>query len=118
MGLREYIIDDYRERIELRSDIPSELKKSLRTNERVPVFIDNLKKAIDGIPRKIKIDRMKLKNLVYDMTDIFINNVRTHCEQKHMSILERQMLAKRNEFELDNHGNGRIEELGVEVKDG
>lgn len=128
MDVRQMVITDYQERVAMRDDIPSELKRALKSHERVPLFVDNLTREINKIPearakakirRAFKMDRMKLKNIVYDLTDIFINNVKAMAEQKAMSEAEQERLRKKTDdiYGLDAQGNGVVEELGVEVKD-
>jgi hypothetical protein len=120
MTLRDQIISDYRERVALNPDIPSELRRSLNTHERVPVFVDNLLNEIRKFPKNIKLDRMKLKSLVYSMTDVFILAVKTVAENRYKTDIEKEMIrqACADKFNLDKDGNGLIEELGVEVRDG
>lgn len=119
-SLRQMIISDYQERVMTNPSIPSELKVSLKSHERVPVFVDNLVGEINRFPSKIKIDRVKLKSLVYDMTDVFVLGVKATAEDRYKSDLDK-MIAKekaKEQFELDNQGNGVVKDLGVEVKDG
>lgn len=128
MDLRQMIICDYQERVAMKSGIDSELRRALKTHERVPVFLDNLVKQIQDIPRARKtkgligtwtMDRMKLKNLVYEMTDFFIKNVETLHDERSKSEIARQMIKDKssNEFDglLDNQGNGEVKDLGVTV---
>lgn len=122
MTVREMVLSDYRERVSLNPNIPGELRSALKTHERVPVFVDNLCKEIakfDRLPKKIKIDRMKLKKLVYDMTDMFCLAVKSEADNRYKSDIEKAIMRRDSEerFKLDNEGNGIVEELGVEVKD-
>lgn len=126
MDIKQMIRADYQERVALRQDIPSEFKKSLKTHERIPVFVDNLAKEIgkipdarrkNGQPLRWKLDRRKLKDLVYSMTDLFISSALKHCEDRHKSDLQKALEKEQAEkFKgLNNEGDGVVEELGVEV---
>jgi hypothetical protein len=81
ISLREWIINDYREAIAL-SQAPEDLKASLRSHERYPVFLDRLCKELGRVP---KLRRDQIKNSVYDLTNFFIKNVKRYRDEKMMS---------------------------------
>lgn len=119
MNYREMIVSDFRERVFLNSEIPSELKSALKYNERVPLFIDNLNAEINKIVnsrKTFKLDRYKLKMIVYDLTDMFCMAVKSEAENRYKSDLEKSLQAK-PDYGLDKFGNGFNEELGVEIRD-
>jgi bacterioferritin (cytochrome b1) len=123
-SIREMILADYQERILTVQGIPDDLRRALKDHERVPLFVENLTreiKKIEQVKPKFKMDRVKLKSLVYDMTDVFWRAVKTTAEDKYKSEIERQIKSSSSEdlFKgLDAQGNGFISELGVEVVDG
>lgn len=122
MTTREMVIADFQERVRMNPDIPDDLKQALKTNDRVPMFVDNLVAEIsrfDRLPKKVNVDRMKLKDLVYSMTDFFCFALKKYKDEQGMSDIQKLMhKAEANRgFTLDNQGNGYIEELGVEVRD-
>lgn len=116
MDLRQMIIQDYQEKVAM-MDIPSDLKTALKSHERVPQFVDNLLKEINNFPRKLKVNRYKLKSLVYDMTELFIKGVETTSKVRQMSEIERNALKPKEDF-LDNQGNGTDPETGVKIVEG
>ncbi len=120
MSLKSMIFSDYQERLSLSPDIPSGLRDALKNHERVPLFVDNLVKELNLIPASRKLDRIKIKNLVYQMTDLFINNAKQAAEDKYKSEIEKHRLQAlgADPFELDKQGNGSVEDLGVKISDG
>lgn len=123
-SIREMILADYNERIQTVQGIPDDLRRALKDHERVPLFVENLTreiKKIEQVKPKFKMDRVKLKSLVYDMTDVFWRAVKTTAEDKYKSEIEKQIKRATSEdlFKgLDAQGNGFISELEVEVVDG
>jgi hypothetical protein len=89
MDVRKLCIADYQEYIKL-ADLPTELKRALKTEERVPVFIDNLARQIHQLP--VHVSRTRIKECVYDMTKIFISCVQKRAEFRTMSDLEKRKL--------------------------
>lgn len=126
--LRDQIISDYQERVALKGDIPSELKRALKTHERVPLFIDNLVAQINRFPKNrvrggklvpYQLDRNKLKMLVYSMTDIFIQGVQNTAESRYRSDLAKEAAKNKvDAFGLDEQGNGVALGGDVIIKDG
>lgn len=118
MTLREMVVADYQERVALCS-VPEDLKRSLKAHERVPQFVDNLVNEINRFPTKIKVDRVKLKYLVHQMTDIFILAVKTTAENKFKSEIEKNAILKLAEEPafLDKDGNGTDPDTGITIKD-
>lgn len=119
-NLRQWIMEDYQERVRLNPEIPDELKRALKTHERVPIFVDNLLGEIKKFPKNHKMNRHMLKQLVYGMTDLFCKNAQTVAENRYKSDIQKELerQAAADPFKLDNQGNGVIEEMGVEVHDG
>lgn len=109
------IIADYQEKVAM-MDIPSELRTALKAHERVPQFVDNLLKEINNFPRKLNVNRFKLKNLVYDMTEVFVRGVEATIRARQMSEIEKNSLKPKDDF-LDNQGNGVDPETGVKIVD-
>ena len=119
--MRKQIIDDYRERIQL-SSIPTDLKNALKTHERVPRFVENLSKEIYGaLEAGVPLTRFDIKNLVYNMTDLFIRCVMSNIEKKMISDAAIAMAQKEENFakKFDDQGNADLtEEFGVKIVDG
>ncbi len=120
MDLRHIIINDYQEAISLLPGIPTELRKGLRTHERVPKFIDNLVREISTLPPQLKPDRLKIKRIVYDITNMFVVNARRHVEEQQMSELAKLAEKKKAQDAQDlaataeGKPQGEYEELAQE----
>ncbi len=92
MDIKQVCRHAYQERIALRTDLPTEFVRSLKTNERVPQFIDNLAKQLYRLPKDIKLETIKMA--VYDMTDLFLNLQMRKVEEDHMSSVERHRIMQ------------------------
>lgn len=124
MSVQEYVRDDFEEFIRLDPSVPKELRDSLRLKERTPKFLDNLTDEIIKCELAgIKLDRMKIKQMVYSLAAFFVRALKTQAEEMAMSDLARS--ARKAELEgdpvankLDDHGNGDLtEELGIKIVD-
>lgn len=116
MNIRNMVMEDFRERVKLNPNISGELKAALKTNERVPQFVDNLTAEINKIfnsRRNYKLDRAKLKNLVYDLTDTFCLGVMNEHDNKKRQA-EADSLASQV-AQLDDKGNGTVEIGDTEI---
>lgn len=101
MDAKEFCRKIYRETIEKQDTVPSELKRALRTHERVPAFIDNLAKELLKVnPRT---SRVNLELAVRDLTLLFVGAVKTAAEQKALSplalALKQSQIDKAKELE-------------------
>lgn len=93
MSLREYIKADYQEYLTLnRFTMPDGLYEALKCNERLPKFLEKLEEEIVVVDQRIGIDRIQIKNIVYDMTAFFIKLVATRAQEQQMSQLEKSRL--------------------------
>jgi hypothetical protein len=129
MILKELVRADYKEFIETDLSVPSDLRTALKSNERVPLFIDRVSEEIRKaesvlLRRGKKMDRVKIKLLVHEMTKIFIHLVKTRANENYMSEASKQVLKTKLEGDeliqkLDEHGNADFsEELGVIIGSG
>jgi hypothetical protein len=106
--LRRLVVADYQQCVSLAS-VPDELKRSLKTNERVPVFIDNL---VVQISRAKGVSRETIRTAVYDLTTTFLQLTHRKAEEMRMSDLARSTIeAKAREADA-------IEEATVEQASG
>lgn len=106
MDLRKMIELDYQEAVTLLPDIPSELRRALKANERVPLFFRNLEqqlKICQGLTRE------NIKSLVYEMTKFFAHNLRRMADEMHMSdIVKSAEKAKASVLQdLDSTADGK-----------
>lgn len=82
--LRKKIVTHYQERVKT-AEIPNELRRALKTEERIPLFVDNLTRELSKV-RNLREDQ--LRDSVYSMTDVFIAAVKAKAEQRNLSELE------------------------------
>ncbi len=114
MSLKDLIRSDYKEYIAMFGhQFPTELIRSLKHHERVPVFVDNLSKQLQLIERrkKIRLDRVKVKDIVYDMTKNFLTLLNRRADEMAMSDLEKRRLVME---EAKRHSVG--EEEAAEIQ--
>jgi DNA gyrase/topoisomerase IV subunit B len=85
--IRKLVEADYQEYLSLnKSQMPEGLYQSLKAHERIPMLFVNLSKELETIERRTKsLDRMKIKQVTYDMAQFFINCVKTQADEKQMS---------------------------------
>ncbi len=88
--IRSLCREQYAARIAMRIDIPADLKRALKTHERVPAFIDNLSKALYKVPKDIKTETIIMA--VHSLTDLFISNVMRKSDESRMSAMEKHRL--------------------------
>jgi hypothetical protein len=119
---------DFKEFIETDVSVPSDLRAALKSNERVPLFMDKLSDEIrkaDAVIRRRggTMDRVKIKMLVFELTKQFVHFVKIKCEEHHMSDLAQKAIKTEVEGDeltkkLDDNGNADFtEELGVQIVD-
>jgi len=126
MSYREIVRSDFEEFIRLDPMVPEDLKTSLRLTERVPQFIDNLAAALIEVDRrgKVKLSRMKIKNIVFEQTAFFVHLLKTKADEMAMSDAAKSLQKSKIEGDpilqkFDAHGNADLtEELGIVIKDG
>ncbi len=120
MDLRHLITSDYQEAINLLPGVPSELRKALKTHQRVPIFVDNLFKQISRLPPHLKPTRLRIKQIVYDMTNVFVTNVKRQVDEKHLSDLAKAAEKKKAQdikdlaSTVDGNPQGDYQELSEE----
>jgi hypothetical protein len=95
--LRKLCREQYAARVAMRQDIPNELKRALKTHERVPVFIDNLSQQLNHPRIRADIKRETIIMAIHNLTDLYISNVMRMANEKHMSVLERSRIQKEQE---------------------
>lgn len=125
MFYRKIVREAYQEAIALNVTIDAELKAALRAHERVPAFIDNLALEIEKVAAlrqkrgKRNLDEKIVKEMVYDVTAIFIAGLQTQAKRNFESDMERiareQALQKQKDLEQTAEGNisGDYEEFGI-----
>lgn len=117
------IRQDYQEAVRLLPGIPEELRASLKTNERVPIFLDNLTNEISKLPAHIRPQRLKIKQIVYEITNTFVLNVKRAADEKHLSDIAKNAKIAENQARLDleatasGHSQGEYEDLGIQAVD-
>lgn len=131
--LKKKVREYYHEAVVLHPKASSELKRTLKSNERVPAFIDNLVVQIERAQeqrlkngKKVFSDKV-IKELVYDFANIFIIGIEEQAKRNYESDLARiaRQDAESYRHALDKASKGGItdslKELGIkssEVTDG
>lgn len=113
--IRNIIIQDYQECVQLAPNIPDEFKRSLKAHERIPVFIDNLCSELEKVKN---LTREDIKMSVYNCTEVFMNLAKSKVDQKIVADATAAELNRPKDTQgLDSNGNGFNEELEVIVQD-
>ena len=120
MSIRDWVRADYQEYVSLNAHkYPSEMIRSLKHNERVPGFIDNLckeMKALDNETIVLKKQRLftreNIKTCVYSLTEWFLVNLKRHADEKNLSDLEKSRIIKEqtDRLEIDRLANEILNE--------
>ena len=116
MFYQEKVRQYYKECVALNNKISPELKRALGHHERVPVFVDNLALEIKALQEhnlkknKEYIEEKFIKDLVYDMVDIFIIGLEEKAKEMQMSDIEKSAKKAKADAarDLENSSNGNI----------
>lgn len=103
MAIKKYIKDDFFEYLDLnKSSMKPGLYLALKKNHRVPKLFENLEQAFYMLQmrNKVKLTRLKIKNIVYDMTKMFVAQVEKHADETALSQLERSRLVSEHNNRL------------------
>lgn len=76
--------------------MPVELKRSLKTNERVPAFLARLEREASVLPKSIA-TKENVIAVVTDMTTLFLNALMKKADEQAMSDLEKSRLRAQRE---------------------
>ncbi len=116
----------YNECVKLHPTASSELKHSLRSNERVPTFIDEVANEIEQVQKVFTargqplIEEPAIKGLVYDLTNMFILGIEKRAEAMHMSDAQKMLLKQQADYQRDlENMTGDFADIlkeGVEVR--
>lgn len=107
MYYRRLVEETYKEAIALNNKIPSDLKAALKSHQKIPLFLHNLALELDKLQMlkqkqgQQPIAETKLKQIVYDFTDLFITGVKAKAEADYQSDIQKQMLAAKAQAEKD-----------------
>lgn len=107
MYYRRLVEETYKEAIALNNKIPSDLRSALKSHNKIPLFLHNLALELDKLQTlkqkqgKEPIAETKLKQIVYDFTDLFITGVKAKAEADYQSDIQKQMLAAKAQAEKD-----------------
>ncbi len=98
MQLSKQIHDAYLEAVAL-SKYPEELKRSLKTNDRVPHFLIKLEQEIVSINKKLQggIKPSQVKDIVYMLTETFLWAVHKTANERMLSDAEKTRITKEND---------------------
>lgn len=93
--MKKFIYDSYCEAVAL-STAPDELKRALKTHERTPTFLANIEREFGKMNRKL-LTPITMKNVVYDLTNLYIRNVMRMANEKAMSLVEKARIQAEND---------------------
>lgn len=116
MYYRKLVEETYKEAIALNNKIPSDLRSALKSHNKIPLFLHNLALELDKLQAlkqkqgKEPMAETKLKQIVYDFTDLFIVGVKAKAEADYQSDIQKQMLAAKAQAEkdLDATASGKV----------
>jgi hypothetical protein len=108
MDIAHLVKTDYQEAVRMLPSVDAELKRSLKSHERVPKFLENLSREISRLPNHLRPDRARIKKIVYDMTELFVHNVKRQADEMAMSDARKQaeIAAAQAKKDLDMTANG------------
>lgn len=94
--IKEYFTEAIRMNMTLDSEFKSAILRHDRTNTYLENMSGELAKAQQRLIRKGKILRLEtMKNIVYDMSDVFVSSIKIEAQQRHESVLAK--LARQEE---------------------
>lgn len=104
----------YAEAVRLHPTASADLKQALKTNERVPLFIDNLAKQIGMIAdKRASVGRnppnlKHIKEIVYDMVNVMIVSLEREAAERRESDASKMLRKIENDKikEFENASNG------------
>src|SRR3990172_5198299 len=92
--LRRLIQQDYREAVAF-TKMPDDLRRALKTHERIPAFLTNLERELSSHKVTKFLSRTKIKRIVYDLTAMFIKNAERVVNERMMSDAARWAIEKK-----------------------
>lgn len=112
--MRQLIIKEYQETVAL-APVNEELKRSLKTSERVPAFLARLERELIAVPKRLRTDA-NIRATVHDLTLLFLESIEKKNEERMMSEAARAALARtaeraRRYDEMADGGEIDLEEL-------
>jgi len=90
MNLLECIKEDYQSYVK-NALINSELKRALKTQERIPLFFSNLAKSLKS---KKDLSREDIRLATYDLTQMFIESVDRVAKENYLSTLAKETIKE------------------------
>ena len=117
MYYQQFVRSAYNEAIKLHPTIHADLKIALKSNERVPAFVDHLAKEFELVQDKMfstgqnKIEDELLKNMVYDLTNLFIAGIEKQASLRMESEAKRAVREQAIAYQRD------LETLGGDFSD-
>lgn len=116
MHYKTLVLKSYEEAVQLHPTASSDLKRALRAHERVPSFITNLCTEIEKVQdhtmrtKQKKFSDKLIKELVYDMTNIFITGIeseaKTRFESQAAKVLRESEAQSKKD--LDQSATGKL----------
>lgn len=99
--------ETYKEAIALNPRINSDLRAALRAHERMPLFLQNLAKELE-IVQADRVNKWKkpyteknIKDLIYDMVEVFISGVELEANARRESDIKKKMAEYKAQQQKD-----------------
>lgn len=93
MNLREFVIKEYQATVQNHPNLHPELKRALKTNERVPKFIDSLVGELSKPALKNKSNN-QIRDVVHDSTLFFLNLIKQKADEQMMSDIQKMKIQQ------------------------
>lgn len=111
MDIKDLCRKTYADFIDSYPFLNSELRRALKTHERIPVFIDNLAKDLGRLNHQVK--RETVIKAVQDMTQFFIKTVEWQAQERLITPLEKALRKVRQSELAEIRANAQLlEETG------
>lgn len=121
MDYKKLVIQEYRRAVAESQTATPELKAALKTNDRVPAFIDRMSQELARAEHKLLIKRGKLPKLetlawaVRSMTEAFLSYIEANVRDRRMSDAEAALRARKAQETLEPEKI--LAEMGVVTDD-
>jgi len=97
MDLRQLCVSTYQDFVK-NEPMPDDLRRALKTHERVPVFIDGLVKELSNV--KHSVPKQSIIDAVHSMSKVFLRCVEQKAKELYMSDIAKLTIKKKADDKL------------------
>lgn len=107
MYYRKFVRDAYLEAVKLHPTVKQELKNALKSNDRVPKFVDDVAIEVQNVQDAFflknlePMDDKAIKGLVYDLTNMFLQGCEQRATDMHMSDAQKMLIKQKQDYQRD-----------------